>query len=132
MAGGRPRKINKEILGKLEEAFLYGLSDREACLYANINPSTLYDYCKLHPKFSERKELLKEKPKMRAKMNLAVKIANGDIGVSKYYLERKARDEFGDTPQVAISDDDKVININIVPAKSDNETSDNEGDEDGC
>ena len=33
-----------------------GLSDREACIYADIAVSTLYDYCKKHKEFSERKE----------------------------------------------------------------------------
>ena len=32
----RPRKITKETVQKLEEGFLMGLSDREACIYAVI------------------------------------------------------------------------------------------------
>lgn len=55
----RPRKITKETVQKLEEGFLMGLSDREACIYADIAVSTLYNYCKKHKEFSERKELLK-------------------------------------------------------------------------
>lgn len=39
---------------------MLGLSDRECCLYADIGESTLYDYCKENPDFSERKEALKE------------------------------------------------------------------------
>ena len=40
----RPRKITKETVQKLEEGFLMGLSDREACIYADIAVSTLYDF----------------------------------------------------------------------------------------
>jgi len=94
MAGGRPTRITKDVLRKLEEAFIKGLNDREACLYADIWPSTLYDYCRANPKFSERKELLKEQPKMRAKLNVSDRIDKHDIYISTWYLERKAKDEF--------------------------------------
>ncbi|WP_230334267.1 hypothetical protein [Streptococcus suis] len=33
--GGRPTKMTQGTVKKLEEAFLRGLSDEEACLYAN-------------------------------------------------------------------------------------------------
>jgi len=75
----RPRKITKETVQKLEEGFLMGLSDREACIYADIAVSTLYDYCKKHKEFSERKELLKDNIKMKSKLNVAHGIKNGDI-----------------------------------------------------
>ena len=67
----RPRKITKETVQKLEEGFLMGLSDREACIYADIAVSTLYNYCKKHKEFSERKELLKDNIKMKSKLNVA-------------------------------------------------------------
>ena len=66
----RPRKITKETVQKLEEGFLMGLSDREACIYADIAVSTLYDYCKKHKIFG-RKELLKDNIKMKSKLNVA-------------------------------------------------------------
>ncbi|WP_235480712.1 hypothetical protein [Streptococcus suis] len=61
--GGRPTKMTQGTVKKLEEAFLRGLSDEEACLYANISKPTLYDYCKKNPQFSDRKELLKQRLK---------------------------------------------------------------------
>lgn len=33
--GGRPTKMTQGTVKRLEEAFLRGLSDEEACLYAN-------------------------------------------------------------------------------------------------
>ena len=97
---GRPKKITKKILQKLEQGFLYGLSDREACLYADIAPSTLYNYCNEHPEFSERKEELKNRPKIRAKLNIVRAMEKGDVDVSKWYLERKAKDEFGNSQKI--------------------------------
>lgn len=87
--------MTEKVIQKLERAFAYGLSDREACLWAGIAPSTLYGYCKENPEFSERKELLKEKPKMKAKMVVAQRLNKNDLDTAKWYLERKASEEFG-------------------------------------
>ena len=91
---GRPTVMGSETLGKLEYAFLKGLSDRQACLYAGINPDSLYEYCKNHPDYSDRKELLKEQPKIRAKLIISDKLDEGDPEIAKWYLERRAKDEF--------------------------------------
>ncbi|MCK3922852.1 hypothetical protein HCC23_02740 [Streptococcus suis] len=78
---------------KLEEAFLRGLSDEEACIYADISKPILYDYCDKNPGFLDRKELLKQRVKTRAKLNISKAIEDGDVAISKWYLERKD-DEF--------------------------------------
>lgn len=98
---GRPTVMTNDMIGKLEMLFSQGLSDREACLIANISPSTLYDYCTANPEFAERKELLKDQPKIKAKMNIAESIEKGDIDDSKWYLERKAKDEFSTKQEIA-------------------------------
>lgn len=99
----RPKKLTKEVVQKLEWAFARGLNDRLACIYADISTSTLYDYCKKNPEFSERKELLKDTPEMNAKINLAEKIAEGDMELSKYFLERKCKNEFSTKQEVHVS-----------------------------
>lgn len=120
---GRPTKMTKVMIGKLEMLFAKGLSDREACLVAEINPSTLYEYCKENPEFAERKEMLKDKPKIKAKMNVQEAIEAGDTDISKWYLERKAKDEFS-TKQEISADVDTNVTINIE--LTDDETSDSE------
>ena len=106
----RPKKITERVIQKLEEGFIWGMSDREACIYANVAPSTLYDYCNQHKEFSERKELLKESVKMRAKINVARKINSGDVGVSTWYLERKCKDEFSLKQEINHSGDMNITN----------------------
>lgn len=101
--GGRPKKITKAVLQKLEEGFLKGLTDRECCFYADISPGTLYNYCKEHPEFLERKELLKSNIKVKAKFNLANEIEKGDMDLSLWYLERKCKDEFSLKQEVEMS-----------------------------
>lgn len=89
---GRPCKITKAVLGKLEEAFALGCTDAEACFYADINPDTLYEYCKKHPDFSERKSLLKMRPVFKAKKTILDNLS--DVQTAKWYLERKCKEEF--------------------------------------
>lgn len=84
--------MTPETLNKLEYAFRQGLSDRESCLYADISPQTLYNYCKEHPDYLDRKELLKEQVKMRAKENIAKAVDEGNLETSKWYTERKDKD----------------------------------------
>lgn len=86
--------MTAETILKLEEGFLMAFTDKEASLYANISPSTLYLYCQENPEFSERKELLKEQVKIRAKTNIVDAINKGDKLLSQWYLERKSKDEF--------------------------------------
>lgn len=68
--GGRPPKITKDVLAKLEDAFRFTYTDEEACLYAGINPSTLYRYQERNPEFSKRKEQLRLAPNLVAKQVL--------------------------------------------------------------
>lgn len=92
--GGRPTKMTNDVIGKLEMAFSTGATDIEACIVADINPDTLYEYCKKNPEFSERKEVLKKKPVLKAKQIVINYLNSNDIDTAKWYLERKARDEF--------------------------------------
>jgi len=91
--GGRPTSVTTEVIGKLEQAFAIGASDKEACFYANINPDTLYAYQKKYPQFSERKEALKLRPILAARQKVIDDI-NKDVNTAKWYLERKLKSEF--------------------------------------
>ncbi len=97
---GRPTKITKDILEKLDNAFSLGHSDEEACLVAQIDPQTLYNYCKKHPNYSSKKELLKNSPKIVARRNIVKDLNDGDVKTSKWYLERKAKDEFSNRQEL--------------------------------
>ena len=60
--GGRPTIMTDAVVHKLEEAFLMGCSDAEACFFADIAKQTLYNYQERHPEFVDRKERLKSNP----------------------------------------------------------------------
>lgn len=104
------------VLQKLEHGFSCGLTDREACLYAGISESTLYNYCHEHQDFLERKELLKEQPKMKAKFILANAIEEGNLNTAKWYLERKAKEEFSTRQEAEVSMLSPVVVIDDIKA----------------
>ena len=91
---GRPSVMTPEIINKLEQAYSIDATDEEACIFAGIGMSTLYDYQKQNPDFSERKRLLKDKLTFKARTNIANEINKGDADLSKWYLERKKKKEF--------------------------------------
>lgn len=90
----RPTKMTTKTVTLLLNAFSNWFTDNEACVYAGISKNTLYRYIEKNPEFWNQKELLKDKPKMKAKMNIINSINNKDIETSKWYLERKSKDEF--------------------------------------
>lgn len=94
MAGGRPTIVTDEVILKLEEAFALGCTDLEACFFAKISKSTLYNYQDKNPEFLERKEALKESPVLLARQSV-IKEMQTDGNLALKFLERKKKDEFG-------------------------------------
>lgn len=115
--GGRPSVIDETLLAKLEEWFSMWLTDVECCLYVDIDPATLYRYCEKNPEFRDRKEVLKNNLKMVAKANLNKTIKAWDSVDSKWYLERKSKDEFS----LKTETENRNTNLNI---EIDKDTSD--------
>jgi hypothetical protein len=89
MPGGRPTVMTDETIRKLEEAFLWGCTDAEACCHAGIGMSTLYDYCQANPVFSDKKETLKNKPTMKAKKIIDLALDDGDLNTAHRVIDRK-------------------------------------------
>lgn len=81
--------MTPETIAKLEQAFLMGCSDLEACLYADITKSTLYRYQEEHPEFCDRKETLKENPVMLSRKVLLDALHDGDRLTAHKIIERK-------------------------------------------
>lgn len=117
---GRPTVMTPETIAKLEEAFLFGANDKEAYFLAGVSSSTFYAYCQENPDFSERKELLKEQVKVKAKMTIAKAIDAGDKALSQWYLERRDRDF---KPKSDLTSDDKPLPILNVLSNNSHEES---------
>ena len=110
--------MTEATLGKLREAFLLGCSDSEACLYADINPDTLYEYQKSNPQFSEKKKLLKNNPVLLARKTV-VESLKSDPNLALKYLERKLSDEFSLKQKLdaKIDDPTKITGFSYIVPK---------------
>ena len=71
-----------------------GCSDIEACLYADISKTALYNYQQKNPSFVDQKEQWKEQLTLKARTVIANALNNKDENTAKWYLERKAKNEF--------------------------------------
>lgn len=96
---GRPPKITKDVLQKLEDAFMFCYTDEEACLYAGIAPRTLYYYQEKHPNFMQRKEALRLTPNLKAKAEL-VKGIDGSVDQARWWAKNKMASEFSERSTV--------------------------------
>lgn len=74
--------MTPETIRKLEEAFLLGCTDLEACFCAGISHETLYEYIRKNPAFSDRKETLKKNPVFKARKKMMDLIDSKDDGTS--------------------------------------------------
>jgi hypothetical protein len=122
--GGRPTLMTENTIQKLEQAFSVGATDLEACFFANISKSTLYNYQESHPEFVERKEGLKNQLSLIAKNTLGRSIKNGNETDAKWYLERKNKDEFSTKTQSDNrfidgegNDRDLSVKVDYAPSK---------------
>lgn len=109
---GRPSKITPETKARLIEAFSKGCSDLEACIFAGISKTALYDYQNSHPEFADQKAALKERPALHARMLVNKYIEQGDIDTAKWYLERKKKAEFS-TRRELVGEDGEPLAVNI-------------------
>ncbi len=87
---GRPTVMSDAIKDLLVYAFSLGCNDEEACVFANICPSTLYNYQKKDQEFLDYKKMLKLQPILKARM--AIYSALSDPEFAWKYLCKKAPD----------------------------------------
>ena len=87
--GGQPTKMTEKTLQLLREAFSWGCTDTEACCYAEISTSTLYNYCVANSKFLELKNKLKEMPTMKARRIINNSLDDDDLNTANRVIDRK-------------------------------------------
>lgn len=103
-------KMTPEKIKELEWYFAKSFTDEEACLMADISRQTLNAYCQENERWREKKELLKRKPSLTAKINVVDEIIWRDINSSKWWLERKEKNEFS-TKEII---DNNNVNVDIT------------------
>lgn len=113
--GGRPTIMTDAVVSKLEYGFMKGLNVTECCHYADISRNCFYEYLEKHPEFKDRIEELKSNPSTRAKINVVEAIESGDTELSKWWLERRNKEEFSTKQEVSADvKGDIEISIELV------------------
>lgn len=91
---GRPTRYEPAVVNKLKAAFANAFTVDQACIYAGISKETFYNWSEKHPGFVDQITKAKEQPTMAAKRNVVDAVTAGDIKTSRWWLERKAPEEF--------------------------------------
>jgi hypothetical protein len=92
---GRPTVITPATVRKLEQAFKDGLSVSEACFVSGIGRTAYYERRSNDEAFANKMELAKAYVSIKAKKTVVQAIDTGNLTAAKWWLERKARNEFG-------------------------------------
>ena len=85
---GYPTKMTEATLKLLREAFMWGCTDSEACCYADISTTTLYNYCILKPEYLELKNKLKDMPTMKARRIISETLDTNDLNTANRVIDR--------------------------------------------
>jgi len=91
---GRPSVITTNVIEMLERALRIGLSIKKACKLAGISRSVYYENINNDPEFERRMWAAQQYLIMKAKVVVCQAIYNGNVSVSKWWLERKCPEEF--------------------------------------
>lgn len=117
---GRPRKITAlagstftpEVMQELKNSFRDGLNNTEACLDANISQRIFYNVLEKNEKLKEYFELLRNNVNKIAKQNIVKQIRDKkDIELSKWWSERKNKEEFSTRQEQTGKDGSPLLNI---------------------
>ncbi len=112
----RPTKLDDITVKKLEEAFSWGCTVKEACCYANISKQTYYNWTGENQGLLDRFDQLQQFPILKARRTL-VEGLEGNPNLALKYLERKLPEEFSsknDLKGTFLNDDIQKVEITIV------------------
>jgi len=115
--GGRPTVIDESTVRKLEQAFRDGLSVSEGCFVSGIGRTAYYSRIGTDEAFANKMERAKQYVNIKAKKTVAQAISDGNINAAKWWLERKARNEFGQHPVDEDADWSNQAEANVQDSK---------------
>lgn len=94
-------KMTPEAITKFEQAFAIGATIAEACDYADVSPMSYYRWVTKNPELREKFDRMRQKLPLKSKENIARRIHGdavlGDIGLSKWLIERQQPETYGET-----------------------------------
>lgn len=91
---GAPTVLTPQVIAKLVAAFQNGLTKKQAFRYAGISKDAYYDGIKRDKAFADKMRDAQEHLNFKAREVIARAISNGSDLNARWWLERKAKDEF--------------------------------------
>lgn len=110
---GRPTVMSDETVRKLEESLKGGMTVSQACVVSDVSRDTYYRHYKMDEAFSDKMRFAKSYVAMLAKQNIAKAIADGDIGVSKWFLEKQS--SFVAYAEEKLEEKECLNNVTLTP-----------------
>lgn len=109
-----------EVLTALEPYFLLGYNITEACEVAEFPRSTFQTWMNTDEELRLKVKSLQRKVSAKARQNIVQEIQAGDIGDSKWWLERKEPEDFAKKDKIEHSGDpDKPFYVELPSRKVD-------------
>lgn len=103
-----PSKLTEKTLAELEARYRDGATTLEA-IDGLMSESTYFKHLKENEEFSERMKLARDYITEIARGVVARRIKKGDPDVSKWWLERKKKDEFSTRSEVTGKDGEALL-----------------------
>lgn len=101
-----PKGADKEIFDKIIKAWSEGLSDREACFEASPDMSFTVKELRVwlaeEPRLFDLRDGLRGKTVSKARRVVKKSIEDGNEKTARWYLEKRAPEEFGTKAQISI------------------------------
>lgn len=97
---GRPTIIDDTRIAILIQSFHDGLNIQQACWQADISADAYYDRRAKDPDFADIMKRAQDFLSMNARANVTKAIKKGELKTTRWYLERKAKDEFSSRTEV--------------------------------
>lgn len=92
---GRPTVMTPEVVSILVASFQGGMNAREACWQSGISHEAYYNRQRTDEEFADTMARAQAVPTMSAKRVIVDAINSNDVTAAKWWLERKAVEEFG-------------------------------------
>ena len=109
-------KYTPEIVNRLNEGLLMGLTVEQACVYAGINKSTYYDWCQRIKGFQEKMEKAALNPFLKAKQTIFNNLDKTDV--AQWYLEHKSSKEFSTRTEMEYAQVEAPVIIDDIPEEA--------------
>ena len=112
MAQGRAWDKDK-VIEALKPYYKLGYSSTKACQYAGIPQPTVTEWLKNDPELLLKVTAWQNEVNATARKNIAKKVQEGDDETSKWWVERKERDEMSTRTNVDMTSKDEKVSAGI-------------------